>query len=188
MFTESLGEYLGTIGTAAEALYECQRPDVKITKSQMAGLTLRLGDFDTRPEEAIELPVKMSKCTALARPASMKKFIKRTAEADEEGSMQVDAKAEEDDRDVYAQLKMQTEYVIDKAHSGAADDDEAKQDDEGKAPEKVDRDQLVRGYKYGASYVPCPDGSFPRLSTRKGIDICGFFPAHLVSLYFSKRP
>lgn len=184
MFVSSLGEDLGRIGTAAEALYECQRPDVKITKSVMSGITLRLGDFDTRPDEAIELPVKMSKCTALARPATMKKFIKRTAEADEDGSMQVDAKLEENEKDIYAQLKMQTEYIVDKAHNTNGDDDkDDKQDGEGKVPEKVDRDELVRGFKYGASYVPCPDGQFPRLSTQKGLDICGFFPSRFVSLH-----
>ena len=41
---------------------------------------------------------------------------------------------------------------------------------------KIEKEELVRGYKYGASFAPAPEGGFPRLKTRKGIDVCGFFP------------
>lgn len=183
MFTSALDEDLGRIGTAAEAIYECQRPEVKITKSQLNGTVLRLGDFDTRPDEAIELPVKTSKCTALARPAAMKKFVKRNAGIEEEGSLTVaDVKKDEDEQDVYAQLKMQTEYYVEKAQSGDDAMDEDGNEEGSKTAAKVDAEQLIRGFKYGASYVPCPDGQFPRLSSRKGIDICGFFPDRFVCI------
>ena len=147
----------------------------------LQGTVLRLGDFDTRPEEAIELPVKMSKCTALTRPATLKKFAKRVTGVEEEDSMQTDKLKKDEEQDVYAQLKMQTEYFIAKDQSANDTQDEDKGEGEGKTAAKVDAEQLIRGFKYGASYVPCPDGQFPRLHTRKGIDICGFFPDHLVS-------
>ncbi|KAH8103255.1 SPOC domain-like protein [Phellopilus nigrolimitatus] len=158
----NIKEDYGIVGTAAFALQECVRPDVKMTKSALIGTTLRLGDIDVRAEEAVELPVKMSKCTALVRPASMKKFAKRVETAEEQTLRDVDD--DESRKDVYAQLAMQTEYFVNE------DEDEGKQGEDG--AEKVDKEQLIRGFKYGASYAPCPDGQFPRLSTRKGIDIC----------------
>ena len=171
------------IGTAAFALQECMRPDVKVTKSALLGSTLRLGDPDTRPEEAIELPIKMSKCTAAARPPSLKKFAKRSIEEDE--STLEDTQSDTDRKDTYAQLTIETEYnvVKNRADEGENDGEESQQAE--KPTEKVDSEQLIRGFKYGASYVPCPDGQFPRLSTRKGLDICGFFPEDQVRRDFA---
>jgi hypothetical protein len=173
----------GLVGTCAFALQEIARPDIKQTKSALMGTVLRLGDVDVRPEEAIEILVKASKCTALARPKSWKKFGRREKDDDE---MEVDGELEE--KSVFAQLKMRTEYYID--HSTQEGDEQEKMDvgsgDEGeeneKNIEKVEKEQLIRGFKYGSTYVPCPDGQFPRLSTRKGIDICGFFHAKNVSI------
>ena len=110
-------------------------------------------------------------------------------EADE--SMEIDQ--EEGKKDVYAELKQRTEYYLDR---GAKDDktkaggEDAEMDDaddhlKSDEREKVDQEELVRGFKYGSTYVPCPEGQFPRLSTRKGIDICGFFPDRNVSLFFA---
>ena len=41
--------------------------------------------------------------------------------------------------------------------------------------DEVEREGLVRGFKYGTSYAPCPEGQFPKLNTKKGIDFCAFF-------------
>jgi len=165
----------GLVGTCAFALQEISRPDIKETKSALMGTVLRLGDVDVRPEEAIEILVKASKCTALARPKSWKKFGRREKDDDQ---MQVDGEAEE--KIVFAQLKMRTEYYID--HSAPEEDkmdvgSDAEEEDKDKNIEKVEKEQLIRGFKYGSTYAPCPDGQFPRLNTRKGIDICGFFHA-----------
>ncbi|OCB89228.1 SPOC domain-like protein [Sanghuangporus baumii] len=181
-FINALNDGLGMIGTCEEALIDCRRPDVKETKSVLLGTTLRIGDVDTRDDEAIELPVKMSKCTAIQRPPSMKKFAKRVqADSGEEPATQTQESAledgDEEKKDVYVQLAMHTEYLV----SEKEEEEEAeKEETEENLAEKVDKDQLIRGFKYGASYAPCPDGQFPRLSTRKGIDICGFFPDHMI--------
>ncbi|EJD04469.1 SPOC domain-like protein [Fomitiporia mediterranea MF3/22] len=208
-FISSLHDDLGMIGTAAYALHECQRPEVKETKSALLGTTLRLGDVDTRPEEAIELPIKMSKCTAAVHPPTLKKFAKRVVSdtSDEAPATQSQSQSQshhqsqaqsqnqamdvngEQKKDVYVQLNMQTEYLVN-VKNEEGDDQDRKEDEKNKmqtdevdeeegVPEKVDKDQLIKGFKYGASYAPCPDGQFPRLSTRKGMDICGFFPDHL---------
>ncbi|KAG1832906.1 SPOC domain-like protein [Suillus subalutaceus] len=172
--TSSLDD--GLVGTCVFALQEIARPDMKQTKSALMGTVLRLGDVDVRPEEAIEILVKASKCTALARPKSWKKFGRRE-KTDEQ--MQVD---EEEEKTVFAQLKMRSEYYIDRSTQDGEEQDKMDtgsddEEDKDKNLEKVEKEQLIRGFKYGSTYAPCPDGQFRRLNTRKGIDICGFFHA-----------
>ncbi|KAH7908209.1 SPOC like C-terminal domain-containing protein [Hygrophoropsis aurantiaca] len=173
---------VGIIGTCAHALQDISRPEVKQVKSSLIGSVIRLGDVDVRPDEAIEVIVRASKCTALARPKSWKKFGHR--ETDEDAFME--GGDEDEPKAVFAQLKMRTEYYIDRSEQNA--DEEMKTEEEENEDselghkkddnlEKVEKEQLVKGFKYGSTYAPCPDGQFPRLPTRKGIDICGFFPA-----------
>ncbi|KAG6845292.1 hypothetical protein H0H87_011443 [Tephrocybe sp. NHM501043] len=194
----------GFVGTCEEALRETAKPDIRQTKSVLMGTVLRLGDVDTLPDEAFELIVKTSKCTALTRPKSWKKFAVREAKPKEPGQDYGEDQDMEDDsaeaaKVAYAQLKMRSEYYIDQTSGDIDADGDVKMEedenenllDEGsnkekKKPseeenasylEKVEKEQLVRGFKYGTTYAPCPDGQFPRLKTRKGIEICGFFPA-----------
>ncbi|KAJ7139489.1 SPOC like C-terminal domain-containing protein [Mycena epipterygia] len=199
----------GVLGTCALALQETIRPDIKLTKSTLMGTTLRLGDVNSRSEEAMEINIKTSKCTALNRPKSWKKFGVRErkkkrgpggkiVEWDEDEEMEVDEPAEEGvpKKVTFVQLKMRTEYYVDRRdHNSDNEDGDVKmeevekesepEEDEDGAPtnkidpglEQVDKEELVRGFKYGTTYVPCPDGQFGRLPTTKGIDICGFFLA-----------
>lgn len=155
------------------------------------GTILRIGDIEGRPEEACEIIIKTSKCTALARPKGWKKFGRRVVEEDEDEDMEVEGK-----KAAYVQLATRTEYYVDRTeHDDEEDAEDAKKtkskddmdvdEDNGNGPanskikeenlEKVEKEQLVRGFKYGSTYAPCPDGQFPKLETRKGIDICGFF-------------
>ena len=160
---------------------------------------LRLGDVDTRGEEAIELFIKTSKCTSLARPKGWKKFALRESSTDD-----MDVGGDDDvaaAKAAYAQLRMRTEYYVDRkagekdgdvVMKKEDDDDENlldKAEDEPEEPnvenlERVDKEELVRGFKYGTTYVPCPEGQFPKLPTKKGIDVCGFFPAKHVGFPF----
>jgi ATP-dependent DNA helicase 2 subunit 2 len=172
------------------------RPDIKATRSVLMSTVLRLGDVDVRPEEAIELPVKTSKCTAICRPRGWKKFGKRER-ADEGGGftdrMQVDKSGEEEEDEVserkkviYAQLVQRTEFFVDrsKIEEGEGEGNEDGEDvSKAENVEKVEKEQLVRGFKYGTTYVPCPEGQFTRMSTRRGIDILGFFKAENVRLH-----
>jgi ATP-dependent DNA helicase 2 subunit 2 len=179
----------GITGTCAFALQETSRPDIKQTKSTLVGSVLRLGDVEARPNEAVEILVKYSKCTALARPKSWKRF--GNAGAVDEDEMAVDTKVKKEngspgEPDIqWRQLAMRTEYYV-------GNDDDVKGEDEqdvDTAPvrEQVDKDSLVKGFKYGASYVPCPEGQFPKMATVKGIDICGFFHAKNVSFLLVQR-
>lgn len=156
------------------------------------GTILRIGDIEGRPEEACEIIIKMSKCTALARPKGWKKFGRRGGDEDEDEDEDME---KEGKKVAYAQLTTRTEYYVDRTEGDEdGDEDKIKPEDdidvdmdnknESAGPnikertlEKVEREQLVRGFKYGSTYAPCPDGQFPKLKTRKGIDICGFFYA-----------
>lgn len=201
----------GVVGTCEEALQETARPDIRQTKSTLMGTLLRLGDVDTKSDEAIELVIKTSKCTAMSRPKSWKKFAVREAKP-KELSQDEDVEMDTDDKAgtakvAYAQLKMRSEYYVERGGEADAENDIKVEDDDeilldkGKEMEKqarlsseqheshlekVEKEQLVRGFKYGTTYAPCPDGQFPRLNTRKGIDICGFFPAKNVSYFLSE--
>ncbi|KAJ6626980.1 ku80-like protein [Mycena sp. CBHHK59/15] len=205
----------GVVGTCALALREIARPDIKLTKSTLMGTVLRLGDVESRPEEAIEINIKTSKCTALNRPKSWKKFAVREKKKKQKPSAKIVDEEETEDEDedemevdepeqegvpkkvTFTQLKMRTEYYVDRRDHNSEDEDgdvkmeeaekvlEPESEDEEEDPtnkldpglEQVDKEELVRGFKYGTTYVPCPDGQFGRLPTKKGMDICGFFPA-----------
>lgn len=153
--------------------------------------TLRLGDVEVRESEAIEMNVRLAKCTSLARAASWKKFFKK----DEEDVEDVEAEG----KTIFKEVKRRTEYVIDRStqeeeEKGPIDQDASMNVDEEKSVgeeetrlEKVEKEQLVRGFKYGSTYVPCPDGQFERLNTKKGIEICGFFQKKNVRLLHFSR-
>lgn len=188
----------GLVGTCALALRETTKPDIKQTRSTLMGTILRLGDTETKPEEALEILVKTSKCTSVTRPKGWKKFSFRVNEADE---MEVDEAVQEKDKIAYVQLRMRTEYYVDRTeHDEDSDSDIKMEDPDGEnlldatnaelkdteakkdqQLEKVEKEDLIRGFKYGTTYAPCPDGQFPKLPTRKGIDICGFFSIKNVS-------
>lgn len=159
------------MGTAALALQECSKPDIKLTKSALMASKLRIGDVDTRPEEAVELHIKTSKCTAQSRPPSLKKFAKR--ESLPEDDMEVDGDGEQE---VYALLSSKSRYVVERNGERTGDNEDADDDTHDEDEEIVEKEELVRGYKYGASFVPLEaEESFERLEPKTGIDICGFF-------------
>lgn len=123
--------------------------------------------------------VKTSKCTALSRPKGWKRFAKRPRKdaADEDEVEEV-----EDGVAEFAQLHMRTDFYLERPDAGDADSASAKKNGERvlsaettTPPQKVEKEELIRGFKYGSSFAPCPEGQFPKLSTRKGIQICGFF-------------
>ena len=110
----------GVLGTCALALREIARPDIKQTKSTLMGTVLRLGDVDSKSDEGLDIIIKTSKCTALSRPKGWKKFgIRERLDDDDEMS---DVRNQEDGNKVtYAQLKMRTEYLVDR--SGGDEED-----------------------------------------------------------------
>lgn len=186
-----LSEDLGLLGSLEHALLTLSFPHIKETKSALISTTLRLGDVAVRESEAIELNVLVAKYTSQARQAPWKKFLKKSHDEDDEDMLD----AEDDGKDIYREVKRSTEYVIDRSSQGEGEegeesathdismdvDEESTTEDESRL-ETVEKEQLIKGFKYGSTYVPCPDGQFERLNTKKGIDICGFFRKENVCL------
>lgn len=166
----------GLFGTCAVALEDCDIPEPKSTKSVLLQNVLRIGDVEGEPENAIEIYVKTSKCTSLVRPVSLKKFGKR------EG-LQADVSTQNGmtmvNLDAIAPLARRTEFLIERGVE-EGDGDEEEEDEKEKIYEKVEKEQLVKAYKYGATWVPCEDDAWEKLHTTKGIDVIQFFPASKV--------
>ncbi|KAJ3774869.1 SPOC domain-like protein [Lentinula raphanica] len=171
------------IGNLDEALQNVSQPDVKTPRSTLMQNVLRIGDVDTRTDEAMEILIKTCKCTSINRPKSFKKFAIRPKTTQEEELEQqcMDVDDEKEVTITYAQLKARTEYYVDKSDKKDDEEEEkvkTEEDEETRFEdmEKVEKEELIRGFKYGTSYVPCPEGQFPKLPTKKGIDLIGFIP------------
>ncbi|KAI4519217.1 ku80-like protein [Schizophyllum commune Loenen D] len=177
----------GVVGTCEEALEDTAAPDVKETKSVLMTNVLRLGDADNRPETALEIIVRTAKCTAMQRPKSCKKFAPRMKGDEREGGEAEDENMEKGDGRIRKAKAAKggdanTQDVNMDADDEDGDDSDAEEvldleDPQVRATyyDEVEREGLVRGFKYGTSYAPCPEGQFPKLNTKKGIDFCAFF-------------
>ena len=182
------------VGTMDYALQECARPDVKTTKSVLLSTVLRFGNVEdeTLRDEAISLAVRTSKATAITRPPAMKRFVRKEREPNRMDWEGDDAMRALED---FAPVNRRTDYYIEKRSENgevkAEPDIKVEEIDESDlqlAPrnllddfERVEPEELVRAYKYGATYVPFEEGTFLKLETKKGLDICGFMPASKVS-------
>ncbi|KAL5640802.1 hypothetical protein ACGC1H_001326 [Rhizoctonia solani] len=175
----------GQIGTCAYALHETSRPEPRPTKSAMSNNVFRIGDPELFPEEVIEIAVKTSKATALVRPHSMKKFTKREVVAATQGG-QSQAGSSPDDYKHYVELKRRTDYVVKLIESGT-EEEEGEEDGEKQEPqgEVVEKETLVKAFKYGSTWVPCEEGHFEGLHTRKGIEVVSFIEENIYQRHFS---
>jgi ATP-dependent DNA helicase 2 subunit 2 len=150
---------------------------------------LRLGDTEARGDQAIEIQVKTCKAAMRARPTSMKKFAKREKDLSSADAMdweEADEEVEALRREEYAPLDRRTEYVVEKSEeeeSGKADGMDVDETDKAKEEHaKVDPDDLVKAYKYGATWVPVEEGDFEKLPSKQGIEITAFIHEEKVRL------
>ncbi|KAK7468469.1 ATP-dependent DNA helicase yku80 [Stygiomarasmius scandens] len=179
----------GNMGTLGHAMLYLSKPSIKETASNPMRSVLRIGDAEGKPDQAIEIDISTTKCTAVANNKAWKNFAVRMKEGTkdeeeiligEDGSRLI----------VYAQLKKQAGWYVDTKEENDDDDDKKsikkedgdgdvkmEEDSDSETLVQVEKENLIRGYKYGTGYVPCADDSFLRLETKKGIDIIGFFDA-----------
>ncbi|KAH8830040.1 ku80-like protein [Flagelloscypha sp. PMI_526] len=203
---------LGMLGPLHVALASLSTPDTKRTKSTLTASFLRLGDVDTRPEEALEIAIKTGKCTALARPKAFKKFAlhRDMRPLDEDGKEMEPNLPDVKGPNVYVPLSSESHYYVkdekdeddeggdikkevtqeelllqvpseSQARQRGMDEEEDEEEDKKPEPpkhdgrEEVSKEELVRGYKYGSTFVPAPDNLFDPLPTKPGMSIIGFF-------------
>ncbi|KAG8689972.1 ATP-dependent DNA helicase II subunit 2 [Ceratobasidium sp. 394] len=177
----------GQMGTCAYALHETSRPEPRPTKSAMSNNVFRIGDPEGVPGQAIEIAVKTSKATAIVRPHSMKKFAKRDVAGAREGGDGADRESTQQgahgDHKLYVELKRRTDYVVKLPESShETEDNESEEGEKQESPgEVVEKETLVKAFKYGSTWVPCEEGHFEGLHTRKGIEVHGFIPESTVS-------
>jgi ATP-dependent DNA helicase 2 subunit 2 len=180
------------MGTCAYALHETSRPEPRPTKSAMSNNTFRIGDPESMPDQAIEIAVKTSKATAIVRPHTMKKFAKRDVGGAREGGMEwetTQAESSPGDQKLYVELRRRTDYLV-KLPETSREAEDNTDDEEGEGEKKespgqvVEKETLVKAFKYGSTWVPCEEGHFDGLHTRKGIEVHGFIPESTVSALY----
>lgn len=59
--------------------------------------------------------------------------------------------------------------------------DEGQQEDEAEEEEAVAKEDIVKAWRFGSTWVPMEADTFEPLNTRKGVEILGFFPRSNVS-------
>ncbi|KAF9073930.1 SPOC domain-like protein [Rhodocollybia butyracea] len=183
---ENEGVKNSVVGTLDRVLEDISMPEVRTHAKCLADWRCRYSR-----EEAMEILIKTSKCISINRPKPFKKFYIRPKISAggnaEEHDMEVDVDEDEPKNITFAQLKGRTEYYVDMAEPKDGEEEEGKGKEKVKEEEmiedgdeiastleKVEKEELIRGFKYGTSYVPCPDGQFSKLPTKKGIDVVGF--------------
>lgn len=175
------------VGTCAFALQEVARPEPKEVKGTATSYNLRVGDTDQDPETSIEIPIKVTKGTALVRPPTAKKFAVRRPPTDDNGNP-IPVIKDGEEQDVYAPLKYRTEFALVKDIQAAALAVVEAAEARGESPPIIgkgfwskdlgmlSKESLTRSYKYGSTWVDV-EGDFEKSETKKGVDICAFFPS-----------
>jgi ATP-dependent DNA helicase 2 subunit 2 len=193
----------GIFATCEYALQECARPDVKEVKSTLGSTMMRFGDPDEHPDQSINITVRTSKATAIARPPPLKKFGRVDPSQRENAMEWSDENGHRPGQ--FAPLKHRTDLFIKDEPQKADADADAKTIEESPAVKveldedgepidgavvtqsnegtmrPVPDDATQRAYKYGATYIPVDKADFEQLKTEKGLDILGFIPQRKVS-------
>ncbi|PVF93424.1 SPOC domain-like protein [Serendipita vermifera] len=188
----------GIFATCEYALQECARPDVKEVKSTLGATMLRFGDPDEHPDQSINITVRTSKATAIARPPPLKKFGKIDPSKGDNAMQWSDENGLRPSQ--FAPLKHRTDLFIKEEPEEESKDDNSKAierasavkvelDEDGEpvggalvtqpnegTMRPVPDDSTQRAYKYGATYIPIDKADFEQLKTEKGLDILGFIP------------
>ena len=165
-------------------MQDCALPEIKQVKPTAKNTYIRLGDYDARGEEAIEISVKVLKVTARVPIPTMQKYTKREriwdSQRDRDGDEDMGSRHEPS----IAPLERRTEY----GYKTSTDEDDVlkiEEDTEEKESTwtKVESEELVSAYRYGANWIPCQDELF-KLPTKAGIEIVGFVRKIDVSFIF----
>lgn len=98
---------------------------------------------------------------------------------------------------ISAEVKQHHSYVIKKPEINASgnristqasgvepseqiDENENEEEDD---EEYVDKEDVVKAWKFGSTWVPVPEKTFTTMDTRKGIEVLGFFPVENIRRY-----
>lgn len=179
---------VGNVTAAIEAL---SVPQLKQSQSALISTWLRIGSRDVPGTEEeggfLEIPVKMAKATSVAKPTPMKKLHKRGGRGEwRPVAMQTDYVVTEEPEEEKESVKPDGSQAVVGEDGEVKDEFLPKRDEEEKPPTQTEvaKEDLVKAYKYGATWVPCEEGEFEKLQTHKGIEVVGFFKASEVCRLF----
>lgn len=173
----------GLLGSCYQALEDCALPEVKSVKPTAKNITFIIGDNEVQSEEAIEISARVHKVTSKASSVTLKKFIKRegTTAKDVDGDATMDTHAGDDSGGTgvtFAAVERETKYIVKplpekdpktETQTQTQTQTDAQEDEE-KPGIQVDAEDLVKGYKYGATWVLVED-DFEKLPTKMGIEV-----------------
>lgn len=182
------------------------RPDV--VNGTQVGTCLYIGAEPIDAEQAICIPLKYTKATAKARPPTLSKAWKTAVDLQQPAgtipthseasqllnTLQSQSQSQGGQANnlaalVSAEVKQHSTYFLKKPEpikeSGAGeaegDDLPTIEEDEGER-EYIPKEELVKAWRYGSSWIPVEDDTFEPLKTQKGVEVLGFIPQKNVSL------
>lgn len=133
--------------------------------------------------------VRWSKGTSIARPMTLKKVLASQVAKVLPPSIGAASQAGPSQSQAYAHggggtiqggdIQPYTKYVMTKRK--AAGEGDAMDVDEDIQEEEVDKDNLVKAYKFGSTWVPLNDEDFEPMLSVAGMDVLGFMPRSHVS-------
>ncbi|EIW69540.1 hypothetical protein M231_07455 [Tremella mesenterica] len=208
--TTSSEEILPTIGLFEEALAEARMPRPTTVNSAVSPIDLKIGSPDVDPEQAIIIPIKYSKATMKARPPSLSKAWKpamdlqvpmynnvyQSGPSQLVSSFQASQGSKIDPTElagmISADVKAHSTYVVKRQEppagtqvqpsheTRAQGEGDVAQLEDGHEEEMVAKEDIVKAWKFGSTWVPMEADTFEPLNTTKGVEILGFFPREAI--------
>nr|XP_019013387.1 uncharacterized protein I206_01453 [Kwoniella pini CBS 10737]OCF52168.1 hypothetical protein I206_01453 [Kwoniella pini CBS 10737] len=167
-------EMLPTLETFDEALLESRLPRPAVVNGTVSGIDLHIGSSEVDAEQAITIPIKYSKATMKARPPTLSKAWKSAMELQlpnrpslvKSHSTYVVKKI--DNVPQSSQMASQAYEATQQASQAQAEEDDEE--------EFVEKEDIVKAWRFGSTWVPMEADTFEPMETKKGVEILGFFP------------
>ncbi|KAL7422191.1 ATP-dependent DNA helicase yku80 [Cryptotrichosporon argae] len=204
--TTDAPEFLPALATFDSRLLAARQPRTAIVNGTVSPTHLYIGSSQINPDEAIAIPVRYSKATMKARPPSLSKAWKPAMDLQTGAKSQLLSNLMEQSQSrapgaqpdpselaamISAEVKHYSAYVVKReappdatqattqaTQQGAsqiATQQESEQQEE-EEEEAVAKDDIVKAWKFGSTWVPMEADTFEPLHTQKGVEVIGFFP------------
>lgn len=179
------------------------RPDM--VNGTQVGTCLYIGAEPIDAEQAICIPLKYTKATAKARPPTLSKAWKTAVDLQQpagtlpshsEASQLFNTLQSQSQSQggqggnlaalVSAEVKQHSTYFLKKAEAAKTEAAEGAEDlpamaEDEEEREYIPKEELVKAWRYGSSWIPVEDETFEPLQTQKGVEVLGFIPQKNVS-------
>lgn len=193
--------FLPVLKTFEPQLTQVRMPHPDIVNGTLGSNFLYIGSELVDAKQSICIPFKYSKATAKARPPTLSKAWK-TAVAMQQphGSLPAHSEASQlmttlqsqsqsqgrSSADILASVsadvKQHSTYFLKKIEERVEEGvDGPSTIEEDEEREYISKEELVKAWRFGSSWIPVEDDTFEPLPTQKGLEILGFIPVKNVS-------